>query len=199
MSRKVDVVDQETLFQGYSRVRRYRLRHETFAGGMSGEISREVFERGHAAAALPYDPDRDEVVLLEQFRIGGLAADVEPWMIEIVAGIIDPGETPEDVVRREMLEESGLEARQLEDIGKIMPTPGAVNEIVQLYCARVDSSNAGGVFGLDHEGEDIRAFVLSTDSALAMIGAGRILNAPAIIALQWLALNRTRLRGLWNG
>lgn len=198
MTRKVEIVERKTLFQGYSRVDRYRLRHEMFDGGMSDVITREVFERGHAAAALPYDPVRDEVVLLEQFRIGAHAAGLDPWMVEIVAGIIDSGETPEDVVRREMVEEAGVRAVELEPIARLALTPGAVSETMHFYCARIDSSGAGGVFGLDHEGEDIRAFTLAAEEAIRLVIDGKIINGIAFIALQWLALNRAELRLKWR-
>jgi ADP-ribose pyrophosphatase len=196
-SRKVDILERVTAFQGYFRVDRYRLRHETFDGGMSAEITREIFERGHAAAALPYDPVRDEVVLLEQFRVGAHAAGREPWMIEIVAGIIEDGETPESLVQREMLEEAGLTPLELEPMATILTSPGGASETVHFFCARIDSSDAGGLFGLDHEGEDIRAFVVPGDDVADLLTSGQVENGPAVLALQWFLLNRDRLRQQW--
>lgn len=196
--RKIEIIDKETAFQGYFRIDRYRLRHETFAGGMSGEITREVFERGHAASALPYDPARDEIVLLEQFRVGAHAGGFDPWLIEIVAGIIEDGETPEELVRREIQEEAGLTALDLEPIGAYLLSPGGTSETMHFYCARIDASTAGGLFGLDDEGEDIRAFVLPGSEVGDMLASGRITNATAVIALQWFLLNRDRLRRLWS-
>lgn len=196
-SRKVDILERVTAFQGYFRVDRYRLRHETFDGGMSAEITREIFERGHAAAALPYDPVRDEVVLLEQFRVGAHAAGREPWMIEIVAGIIEDGETPESLVQREMLEEAGLTTLELEPMATILTSPGGASETVHFFCARIDSSDAGGLFGLDHEGEDIRAFVVPGDDVADLLTSGQVENGHAVLALQWFLLNRDRLRQQW--
>ena len=196
-SRKVDILERVTAFQGHFRVDRYRLRHETFDGGMSAEITREIFERGHAAAALPYDPVRDEVVLLEQFRVGAHAAGREPWMIEIVAGIIEDGETPESLVQREMLEEAGLTPLELEPMATILTSPGGASETVHFFCARIDSSDAGGLFGLDHEGEDIRAFVVPGDDVADLLTSGQVENGPAVLALQWFLLNRDRLRQQW--
>lgn len=196
--RKIEIIDKETAFQGYFRIDRYRLRHETFAGGMSGEITREIFERGHAASALPYDPARDEIVLLEQFRVGAHAGGFDPWLIEIVAGIIEDGETPEELVRREIQEEAGLTAFDLEPIGAYLLSPGGTSETMHFYCARIDASTAGGLFGLDDEGEDIRAFVLPGSEVSDMLASGRITNATAVIALQWFLLNRDRLRRLWS-
>lgn len=196
-SRKVDILERVTAFQGYFRVDRYRLRHETFDGGMSAEITREIFERGHAAAALPYDPVRDEVVLLEQFRVGAHAAGREPWMIEIVAGIIEDGETPESFVQREMLEEAGLTTLELEPMATILTSPGGASETVHFFCARIDSSDAGGLFGLDHEGEDIRAFVVPGNDVADLLTSGQVENGHAVLALQWFLLNRDRLRQQW--
>ena len=196
-SRKVDILERVTAFQGYFRVDRYRLRHETFDGGMSAEITREIFERGHAAAALTYDPVRDEVVLLEQFRVGAHAAGREPWMIEIVAGIIEDGETPESFVQREMLEEAGLTTLELEPMATILTSPGGASETVHFFCARIDSSDAGGLFGLDHEGEDIRAFVVPGNDVADLLTSGQVENGHAVLALQWFLLNRDRLRQQW--
>lgn len=197
-SRKIEIIDRTTSFQGYFRIDQYRLRHETFAGGMSAEMTREVFERGHAAAALPYDPIRDEVVLLEQFRIGAHAAGREPWMVEIVAGIIEDGETPETLIQREMGEEAGLSTNVLEPIGTYLMSPGGTSETTHFFCARVDAQSAGGLFGLEHEGEDIRAFVVPADEVRELLADGRIENAAAAIALQWFLLNRVRLRKQWT-
>jgi ADP-ribose pyrophosphatase len=194
---RVRIVERSTPFQGYFRIDRYRLRHRRFDGGWSDEIQREVFERGHAAAVLPYDPARDTVVLIEQFRIGAYAAGLEPWLIEIVAGIIEPGEAAAEVVRREAREEAGCEIGALEPVGSFIMSPGGASETLSLFCGRVESAGAGGLHGLAEEHEDIRAIVLSSDKAIARLAAGEIANASAAIALQWLALNRERLRATW--
>ena len=195
---RVDVVEKQTPFRGYFRVDTYRLRHRTFEGGWTREISREIFERGHAAAVLLYDPERDAVVLIEQFRVGAYAAELEPWLIETVAGIIEPGEEAAEVVRREAEEEAGCKVGTLEPIGRFILSPGGSSETIALFCGRVASAAAAGVHGLDHEDEDIRPLVLSTDEALARLAAGGIVNATTVIALQWLGLNRDRLRAAWR-
>ncbi|MCG8470197.1 MAG: NUDIX domain-containing protein [Gemmatimonadetes bacterium] len=193
----VEVLEKRTPFQGYFRIDTYTLRHEKFDGGWTAPMTRELFERGHAAAVLPYDPARDCVVLIEQFRIGAYAAGVDPWMIEVVAGIIDEGEDPEDVVRREALEEAGCEIGELLPIGTFLLTPGGSSETLAIYCGRVDSAGLGGIYGLDHEGEDIRCFTVPTEEALPLVMAGPCPNANAVIPLQWLLLNRTELRRRW--
>jgi ADP-ribose pyrophosphatase len=195
--RDVEVLQKKTPYRGYFRIDSYRLRYRKFDGGWSGEIEREVFERGHAAAVLPYDPDRDAVVLIEQFRVGALAAGREPWMVEVVAGIIDEGETPEDVARREAVEEAGCRIGELVEIADFLASAGASSETIKLYCGRVDSSGAGGVFGLTEEHEDIRARVLPADEAIALLDRGAFVNAPVIIALHWLARHRDGLRRRW--
>jgi ADP-ribose pyrophosphatase len=195
----VEILEREPAYQGFFRLDRYRLRHKTHAGGWSKELSREVFERGHCAALLPYDPRRDEVVLLEQFRLPALAAGFEPWLVEIVAGIIDPGETAEEVARRETLEESGREAGRLEEIGTYLMSPGGATESITLYCGEIDAAGAGGVHGLAEEGEDIKVFALPADEAFEKLRQGKIVNAIGAIALLWLEINRPRLRTRWGG
>jgi ADP-ribose pyrophosphatase len=190
----VEIIESDTPFQGYFRIDRYRLRHRRHDGGWSGEIRREIFERGDAVAVVPYDPVRDEVVLLEQFRIGALAAGKAPWQIEIVAGIVEPNEAPDNVARRETDEESGHKLIELIELYHYLVSPGGTSETVRVYCGIVDSSEAGGTHGLDEEEEDIRVFAVSFDEAWQMVEDGRIDNAPSLIGLQWLALNRERLR-----
>jgi len=198
-TRPVALIERETPYQGYFRIDRYTLRHQLFAGGMSEPLIREVFERGHAAAMLPYDPERDTVVLVEQFRIGAYAAGRDPWLIEIVAGIVEDGETPHDVALRELGEEAGLTAELVEPIGEVMLSPGGTSETMSLFCARADASGAEGIYGLADEHEDIRVTTMVFADALAAVERGDIVSAPAIIALQWLALHRDRLRDRWHG
>ena len=193
----VEVIERETVFQGYFKVDRYHLRHKLFAGGWSGKISWEVFERGHAATVLPYDPVRDEIVLMEQFRAGAFASGKDPWLIECVAGIIEDGETPEDVARREVLEENGLTVSDLWHMHGMFVSPGAVTEFVELYLGRVDAKNAGGIHGLDHEHEDIRVFTCSLSEATDMLASGRIVDSHTIVSLQWLALHQDEVRERW--
>jgi ADP-ribose pyrophosphatase len=198
MAGNIQILEKTLRYKGFFEIVHYRFRHRLFAGGWSGEIQREVFERGHAAAVLPYDPAADAVVLIEQFRIGALVAGLEPWQIEIVAGIIEDGELPEDVARRESQEEAGATIGTLLPIYRYMVSPGGASESVQVYCGRVDSKGLGGIHGLPEENEDIRVEVHSFAAAMAALDAGKITNAVTIIALQWLALNRGRLRETWR-
>lgn len=193
----VDIVKRENCFQGFYKLDRVHLRHELFAGGMSREISRELFVRHDAVCVLPYDPQRDEVVLIEQFRVGAIGKTTNPWLVELVAGLIDKDEQPEEVAHREAMEEAGLTLGALWPITQYLPSPGGTDEVVHLFVGRCDSEGVGGVHGLPEEGEDIRVHVWPLEDALQAVRDGRINNAASIIALQWLALNRAEVRGLW--
>lgn len=195
--RDVEILAKDTVYKGYFQIDRYRLRHRTFEGGWSEVITREVFERGHAVVVLLYDPDRDQVVLIEQFRCGALAAGWNPWLVECVAGIIEDGEDPDDVARRETAEEAGAVPTDMIRVGDYLITAGGSSESVRLYCARVDSSIVSGIHGLAHEGEDIRVMVVSADEAYAMVKDGRINNSMAAVAIQWLMLEKAELLKRW--
>ncbi len=195
--KNIDILDKKTCYQGFFRLDRYRLRHRLFNGEWSQLITRELFERGHAAAVLPYDPLRDEVILIEQFRIGALEAPGGPWLTEIIAGIIEAGETPENVVKRESVEEARCIITDLVPLYDYLVSPGGMTERIALFCGRVDATHAGGIHGVTNEGEDIKVHVVSRETALDYLKTGRINSASAIIALQWLALHREQLLAQW--
>ncbi|PSU94117.1 ADP-ribose diphosphatase [Photobacterium kishitanii] len=191
----VEVLATTTVYDGFFKMVKYRLRHRLFAGGWSGEFERELFERGHAAAVLPYDPIRDQVVLIEQFRIGAMAADCQPWQLEIVAGMLDhDNESPEQVVRREATEESGLVLGKTEKISRYLSSSGGCSEVLDIFISEVDSRLAQGIHGVASESEDIRVHVVSRNQAYQWLESGKIENAATIIALQWLQLHHQRLQ-----
>jgi ADP-ribose pyrophosphatase len=194
----VEIDKRELCFQGFYKLDKVFLRHELFNGGMSKQISRELFVRHDAVCVLPYDPARDELVLIEQFRVGAVGKVDNPWLIEMVAGLIDKDEKPEEVAHREADEEAGLQIEALWPINKYFPSPGGSDEYVHLYLGRCSSEGAGGLHGLEEEGEDIRVKVWAFEDALQAVRDGKIINAAAIIAIQWLALNRDEVRGLWS-
>lgn len=194
----IEILEKAEVYRGYFRIDRYRLRHGLFAGGMSKPVSREVFERGHAVGLLPYDPVRDSVVLIEQFRAGAYAAGMEPWLTEIVAGIIEPGETPEDVAKREALEEAGLTVAELWPVIRYIASPGGASETCRVFVGRVDTSGAGGIHGLNSEDEDIRVRVYPWTDTARLLNEGRIVNALGLVALQWFALHRDEVRARWR-
>lgn len=194
----VEVIAREACFSGFYKLDRLRLRHRQFAGGMGPTLTRELFVRHDAVCVLPYDPQRDCVVLIEQFRVGALDKSPNPWLLELVAGLIDKDEKPEEVARREAVEEANLQLTSLWPITQYYPSPGGSDERVHLFVGRCSSEGAGGVHGLAEEGEDIRVQVMPLEDALAAVRDGRIDNAASIIALQWLALNRDEVRGMWS-
>lgn len=194
----VEVIEQRTAHDGFLKVDVYRLRHRRFDGGWTPPVSREVCDRGHAVAILLYDPQRDAVVLIEQFRCGAAAAGRNPWLVEIVAGMIGDGETPEAVARREALEEAGCTVGPIEPICDYFPSPGALTEYVWVFCGRVDCRGLGETGGLETEHEDIRIKVVPADAALRLRDENRLNNSVTIIALEWFGRNRERLRAAWS-
>ena len=195
---QVDIQERETCYQGFFRMDRLRLRHGRYDGGWTPTLVREVMLRGLAVAVVPYDPARDEVVLIEQFRAGALVAGEPAWMVEIVAGMAHEGEVPEEVARREAKEETGLDVAEMEPVARFMPSPGGSSEVVQVYVGRVDADGAGGYHGVADEGEDIRVFRLSADEAFTLLDDGRIDTAITLIGLHWLARHREHLRARWT-
>ncbi len=189
-----EVSEETPVYEGFFRMTRLRLRHTLFQGGWSEELIRELFHRGACVAVLPYDPVNDSVVLIEQFRVGAIKFKSDPWLLEIVAGAVEEGESPQQVAHREALEEAGCEIKHLLKIGEFFTTPGAFGERITLFCGIVDTAYVGGVYGREDEDEDIRVEVVSYAEAWSMLENGSIDSAIPIIALQWLALNRERLQ-----
>ncbi|TWH71352.1 ADP-ribose pyrophosphatase [Azomonas agilis] len=194
----VEILDRELCFQGFYRMERLTLRHRLFNGQMSAAMKRELFVRHDAVCVLPYDPVKDVVVLNEQFRVGVVDKSDNPWMIEMVAGLIDKDEQPEEVAHREAAEEAGLQLKALWPITQYFPSPGGSSERVHLFVGHCDSEGAGGVYGLEDEDEDIRVHVWTLDQALDAVWTGRINNAASIIALQWLSTHRDEVRRVWT-
>ncbi|HXP30793.1 MAG TPA: NUDIX domain-containing protein [Stellaceae bacterium] len=196
----VEILERDVAYQGFFRIDRYRLRHRLYAGGWSGVLTREVFERGRTVGVLLYDPERDAVVLVEQFRLPAHLAGFSGWQVEIVAGIVDrDGEAEAAVALREAQEEAGLAiAGALVPVHRYMPSPGGSSEIIDLFCGRVDARGAGGIHGLAAEHEDIKVVVLAYREAMQRLKSDAIQNGPTVLALHWLAANRARLRRLWR-
>ncbi len=197
MGMKWEILEHRALFKRFFSLDEYRIRYDRFEGG-SHEVVREVFERGNAAGVLPYDPYRDEVLMVEQFRPGAVKSGGSPWLLELVAGMVDPGETPEDSIRREAREEAGCELENITLIYDYLVSPGGTTEQVKCYIAKADTEKLGGIYGLDHEHEDIKVHVIKRTDALQMLADGKISNALAIIGLQWLALNYPDIKTKWG-
>ncbi|HEY3986815.1 ADP-ribose diphosphatase [Cedecea sp.] len=194
----VEIIARETLYRGFFSLDLYRFRHRLFNGEMSGEVRREIFERGHAAVLLPYDPVRDEVVLVEQIRIAAWDTSETPWLLEMVAGMIEEGESVEDVARREAVEEAGLVVGRTKPVLSYLASPGGTSERLSILVGEVDAAQAKGIHGLEEENEDIRVHVVSREHAYQCVEEGSIDNAASVIALQWLQLHYEQLRKEWN-
>jgi len=186
----------EITHDGFFLTRRCRLRHPHFDGGESPEVVREVFVATDAALVLPYDPVRDRVLLVEQFRMGPYGrGDPFAWMLEPVAGRVDGGETPEETARRECIEEAGLELRTLERISSHYCTPGYSTEFFHLFLGLCDLPEVRqGHGGLATENEDIRTHVIGFDRAMGLLESGEANNGPLVLCLLWLSRERARLR-----
>jgi ADP-ribose pyrophosphatase len=198
MDYRIDIIDRETCFRGFLSLVRYRLRHRLFSGGWSRPLTRERLEGLRAAAVVLYDPLLDRVVLVEQFRIGGLESGTGAWMLEPVGGVVGPGEDPAEVVRREVREEAGCEVLALEPIGALHVAPGVSDEQLTLFCGRVDAVRARGIHGLGDEGEETRVVAIDVAQVAKELFSGRINNSAAIICIQWLIANRARLSSAWG-
>ena len=197
-AKDVQILGKKTLYQGFFKMVKYAFKHKLFEGGWSDVVEREVFERGHAIAVLPYDPVLDEFVMIEQFRIGALPTSSSPWLLEVVAGIIDEGETPEDVCCREAKEEAGLDIIKLHKALSYLASPGGTTERLHIYVGLVDASNAEGVHGLEYESEDILVHRVPTSVAFDWINQGKIDNSATLIALQWFAMNKQQVLENWS-
>lgn len=172
------------------------LRHRQHDGALGPVIHRAAFVSGDAVTVLPYDPVRDRVLLIEQFRFGPhVRGDANPWQLEVVAGRIDAGEPPEAAARREAAEEAGLALGGLLPIAAYYPSPGAYAEFLYSYLALADLPDGiEGVFGVEGEAEDIRTHLVSFDQLMALCASGEIGNAPTLLSALWLSRERPRLR-----
>lgn len=191
----VEVAARDLTHMGFFRTERWRLRHPRFDGTMTAELDREVFLTSEAVVVLPYDPARDAVFLIEQFRPNVMAAgDPNPWVAEPVAGLMDPGETPEQTAHRETAEEAGLSLSALHPVGRAYSSTGSSTEFVHLFIGIAEFGARAGGGGLASEGEDIRGLQVSFDTLMSDLGAGLVRDMPLIATAQWLALNRDKLR-----
>jgi ADP-ribose pyrophosphatase len=193
----IQVLKKEPLYSGFFNMVKYSFKHKLYKGGWSDVIEREVFERGHAVAILLYDPSLDEFVMIEQIRIGALPTAESPWLLEVVAGIIDEGETAENVCRREAEEEAGVQVKKLTKALSYLSSPGGTTERLHIYIGEVDATQAQGVHGLEYEGEDILVHRVAASQANAWIDEGKVDNAATLIALQWFAMNKQKVLDMW--
>jgi ADP-ribose pyrophosphatase len=185
------IESRRDLYRGYFRAEQVEFRHRRFAGGWSERVTRELFVTRGAVSVLLYDPALDVIVFVEQVRLGALGSSRSPWQLEMVAGMLDKDLPPEEIARREAMEEAGCDVRELHRIGNFFTTPGCCNEQFHLYAARVDASGLGDSGGLPEEHEDLRVLKVPRLQAFAWLDAGHIENAMTVLALQWLRIHGT--------
>ncbi len=191
------ILDSAEPYAHYFAVEKLHLRHRLFSGGWSAELDRAIFVSGDATVLLPWDPVRDRVLLIDQFRAGPAArGDNEPWLLEAIAGRIDAGETPEEAARREATEEAGVTIERVFAAPSHYPSPGAVAEYLYIYIGTTDlPDDVTGVSGLDSEHEDIRSHLVDRAQLMALVERGEIRNGPLLVAALWLDRHAARLRG----
>ncbi|WNO10858.1 NUDIX domain-containing protein [Teredinibacter sp. KSP-S5-2] len=185
MDKKFTILESNTTYNGFFKLISHTIQHSLFQGGLSQAYTREVLERGHAVAVLLHDPQLDQIVLIEQFRIGAIHSE-NPWLIELVAGIVEPGELPEDVAIREAEEECGAQIENLELITSYFNSAGGSTETTTIYYAHVDASTIEGVHGLDSENEDIRVVKMGTQDFLNKVTNNEFNTASLVTAGYWL-------------
>lgn len=195
----IQVHEEHLAYDGFFKLKKLTIKHRLFAGGWTQYFSRELCERGDAVGVLLYDPVAQKIAMVEQLRIGVLNRDQSPWLLELVAGMLDKeDENSEEVARRETLEEAGLEIEQLEPVIEYFCSPGGSTEYFTLFCGKVNLANQKtAIFGLPEEHEDIRLHILPVHEVIGLLNTGLINNAMSIIALQWFQLNKARIDALW--
>lgn len=195
---KVEIFKREQLYQGFLSLERLELKFQRFDGAWSEMITREIAKTNDFAGILLYDPLLNQLIFIEQFRCAMMRDDLHPWAIEIVAGILDSGQTPAQVAEREAEEEAGLKLQAIEPICNYWVNIGSSPAIAHLFIGKVDASLAGGVFGLACEHEDIKSHVIDYQQACDWLATGKLNNSPSIIAMQWLQLNKQHIDERWK-
>ena len=197
----IEILGEQTLYEGFFTLKRIQFKHKLFSGGESGVVTRELLIKGAASAVIAYDPKEDSVILVEQVRIGAAyypESHRSPWLLELIAGMVEKGEKPEEVALRESEEEAGIQVKNLTHCLSVWDSPGGTVERIHLFAGEVDSLQAKGIHGLAEENEDIRVHVVKREQAYQWMCEGKIDNGIAVIGLQWLQLNYAQLQQSWK-
>ena len=191
----------ETNHKGFFILNTAEVSYRQYDGTMSPAVNREVFVGTEASIVLPYDPVRDRVLLVEQFRAGPFVrGDKAPWMLEPIAGRVNPGETPEEAAHREGFEETNLTFSDLHTVAKVYASPGCNTEYFNIFLGITDlPDDIVGVSGLESEAEDIRSYLYSFDELMEMTDSYQAANAPLVLAALWLSRHRKRLHHEFEG
>ena len=202
MHPKIKIHASEESYRGFVQVRKYDIQFQLFDGGWSSNLQREVVLRGDAVVVLPYDPDTDQVLMIEQFRLPAHCKDIDPWLLELPAGMVDDGESLRDVAMRETFEETGLRVTQLKPLHHFLASPGILAETLHLWVGRVDLSLIGNghpeIHGKADEGENIRLRPVKFSDIANLLNENKVTNATAMLGLYWLLQNRNALRKEWG-
>ena len=189
MNSNFKVTNKKNLYDGFFKMNEVSLKYKKYDGSWSNEIKRELFSGAQVSAVLPYDPIKKEIILIQQFRPGTISRNTNNYLKEIVAGIIDPGESPEIAAKRECLEETGYKIKKLTSIQGYYPAPGSSESFYHLFLGEVDSKNGKKIMGLDTENEDILVESFNINQVKKMMRNGELINGLSLIAIQWFFLN----------
>ena len=189
MSSNFKVTNKKNLYDGFFKMNEISLKYKKYDGSWSNEIKRELFGGAQVSAVLPYDPIKKKIVLIQQFRPGTISKNTNNYLNEIVAGIIDAGESPEIAAKRECLEETGYKIKKLTPIQGYFPAPGSSESFYHLFLGEVDSKNGKKIMGLYKENEDILVKSFDINQVKKMLQEGKFVNGLTLIAIQWFFLN----------
>ena len=189
MSSKFKIVSKKNLYDGFFKMSEIVLKYKKYDGTWTNSISRELFGGAQVSAVLPYDPLKKEIILIQQFRPGTISKNLDNYLIEIVAGIIDEGENPEDAAKRECFEETGCVIKKLIPIQGYFPAPGSSESFYHLFLGETETFSGTRIMGLENENEDIKVQSFKSSKVREIMQKGKILNGLTLIALQWFFLN----------
>ena len=189
MSSKFKILNKKNIHNGFFKMNEVTLSYKKYDGTWSNEIKRELFGGAQVSAVLPYDPKNKKIVLIQQFRPGTISKENNNYLDEVVAGIIDPGESPEEAAKRECLEETGCKINKLTHIQGYYPAPGSSESFFSLFLGEVDAPDKETIRGLENENEDILVKSYSFVDVKNKMENKEILNGLTLIALQWFFLN----------
>tara|TARA_B100001057_G_scaffold304056_1_gene304235 strand:+ start:142 stop:720 length:579 start_codon:yes stop_codon:yes gene_type:complete len=187
MKLKYKIINKKNLYSGFFSLNKYEFVHKKHNGEWTNTVEREVFSGAHVSTLLPYDPIKKEIILIKQFRAGVLSR-YDDYLYEIVAGIIDEGENPEETAVRECFEETGCEVKKIHPIQSYFPAPGSSESYYHLYLGEIQAFDGERIKGLENENEDILVKSFKVDEVRQMLKENKIINGLTLIALQWFFL-----------